>query len=109
MAGLDLITRLQNSTTTLTLSLSSWHGVAATRNGNEIFIHPGIPGKGNIFTDDISCPVKRPSPTRVLAHELGHAAGASDNGPGRLNNINIWENSVMFPIEGYRRTVYEGF
>jgi RHS repeat-associated protein len=30
----------------------------------------------------------------ILGHELGHAAGAEDNGPGKMNNINQNENPI---------------
>jgi hypothetical protein len=36
-----------------------------------------------------------PAPTSViLGHELGHAAGWKDDGPGNMNNVNHSENPI---------------
>ena len=46
--------------------------------------------------------------TRILAHELGHLTGTRDDGEGKMNNINEWENPIMTPIDGLERMKYEG-
>jgi hypothetical protein len=45
---------------------------------------------------------------RIFAHELGHAAmGNLDNGPGRMNNVNWNENTVMRQLGDFNdRTAY---
>ncbi len=45
---------------------------------------------------------------RILAHELGHAAGERDDGPDCMSNIKRWENPVMYPLDGMKRISYEG-
>jgi len=45
--------------------------------------------------------------TRSLAHELGHAAGADDDGVGKMNNVNTWENPIMRELGGWTRVSYE--
>ena len=42
--------------------------------------------------------IKYASTLRILAHELGHLAGVQDDGQGRMNNVNTWEN----PITAFR-------
>jgi len=41
--------------------------------------------------------------TRILAHELGHATGTEDDGIGGMNNINTWENPIMYELEYVKR------
>jgi hypothetical protein len=49
------------------------------------------------------------SAVRILAHELGHANGAGDDGPGGMNNVNENENEIMGALgERYKRTKYDG-
>ena len=36
-----------------------------------------------------------PTTFRVIAHELGHAAGAEDDGVGNMNNVNMNENPIV--------------
>ncbi len=43
---------------------------------------------------------------RILAHELGHAAGKKDGGVGKMSNVNRWENPIMRRLDGYSRTKY---
>jgi len=43
---------------------------------------------------------------RILAHELGHLTGTKDNGFLNMNNVNQYENPIMFPLEGFNRTGY---
>jgi hypothetical protein len=45
--------------------------------------------------------------TRVLGHELGHAAfGTKDDGPNKMNNVNQNENVIMNALGQPSRTVY---
>ena len=46
------------------------------------------------------------STIRILAHELGHQTGVLDDGPEKMNNINIWENPIMSEIDGKERVSY---
>ena len=49
------------------------------------------------------------SAERILAHELGHAYGAGDDGPGNMDNVNENENEIMGSMgEAYKRTKYDG-
>jgi len=49
------------------------------------------------------------SAERIMAHELGHAFGTGDEGPGSMDNINENENEIMSALgEKYRRTKYDG-
>ncbi|MBO0613078.1 RHS repeat protein [Thiothrix fructosivorans] len=43
---------------------------------------------------------------RIFTHELGHVAGASDNGAGEMNNVNAWENPIAKDFDSYIRTQY---
>jgi RHS repeat-associated protein len=42
----------------------------------------------------------------VLAHELGHARGWTDDGPGRMTNVNVNENRVRSDLGYPQRTTY---
>jgi RHS repeat-associated protein len=42
----------------------------------------------------------------VLAHELGHARGVRDDGPGAMNNVNAHENPVRRALGLPERTAY---
>ena len=53
-----------------------------------------------------TCGRIRASTTRILAHELGHLTGTLDDGPGKMNNVNKWENPIMKHINGCLRTKY---
>jgi len=49
------------------------------------------------------------SAERILAHELGHAYGTGDEGPGSLDNVNENENPIMEALgEQFKRTKYDG-
>ncbi|MBK6738660.1 MAG: hypothetical protein IPG64_12490 [Haliea sp.] len=42
----------------------------------------------------------------VLGHELGHAAGFHDDGPGQMNNVNANENPIRSALGESARTAY---
>ena len=42
----------------------------------------------------------------ALAHALGHVAVENDDGNGGMNNVNKYENPIMYPFEGYNRKKY---
>ena len=67
--------------------------------GNEVFINPNE--NRSIETTDGR---RTASIARVLAHELGHLAGAADD----ANNTNVikWENPVMTDVDKLIRTDY---
>ena len=49
------------------------------------------------------------SAERILAHELGHAIGTGDEGPGNMNNVNENENPIMEALgDQFKRTKYNG-
>ena len=82
------------------------HGKAGPRGpvyrlGNDVYVDPTL-----IYIMDTDCDHKPASTTRLLAHELGHLTGTRDDGPGQMNNVNKWENPIMYPIEKYNRTKY---
>ncbi len=66
-----------------------------------IYINPNADVK--MMTQD---GVRTISTTRMIAHELGHAAGALDDGKDSMNNVEMWENPVMTPIDGLIRNEY---
>ena len=71
------------------------------RQGNDVYVDPN----SNIsFQSD--CGTKKFSIPRILAHELGHLTGVRDDGLSKMNNVNAWENPIMYPLEGYNRTQY---
>jgi hypothetical protein len=44
---------------------------------------------------------------RAIAHELGHTLGTSDDGPGKMNNVNLDENPISTQLgEPYYRIRY---
>jgi RHS repeat-associated protein len=77
------------------------HGHPAYRQGNDVYIDPNF--QPIIDTD---CGKKVASTTRILAHELGHLTGTDDDGPDNMNNVNTWENPIMFLIDHFKRTKY---
>jgi len=69
--------------------------------------------KHTVFIDPnnaISVPTTRgmqPSPLEVtLGHELGHANGERDDGPGAMNNVNTNENPIRAGLGLPARTEY---
>ena len=70
--------------------------------GQDVYVDPNA----NINIPATDSGTRKFSTTRILAHELGHCTGTLDDGPNNMNNVNKWENSIMFPIEGYNRTRY---
>jgi RHS repeat-associated protein len=80
----------------------------AERRGNDVYLDP------DFHPLMVACDKTRkdfwfvqPSTTRMLAHELGHLTGIRDTGPGRMDNVNLLENPIMYPIEGYYRAFYD--
>jgi hypothetical protein len=65
----------------------------------------GLPPKGGpkVTTSKGDEPA---SDASMIAHELGHAAGYEDDGPGRMNNINANENPVRKELGEPERTKY---
>jgi hypothetical protein len=44
---------------------------------------------------------------RAIAHELGHTLGTDDDGPGKMNNVNLNENPISSELgELYYRVAY---
>jgi hypothetical protein len=44
---------------------------------------------------------------RAIAHELGHTLGTGDDGPGKMNNVNLNENPISTQLgEPYYRIRY---
>ncbi|MEN0059685.1 MAG: RHS repeat-associated core domain-containing protein [Bdellovibrio sp.] len=108
-AGAALVNQLESSSATYTLNAVSG-GPSSPGNA----FRPIVPGANGSVNVDM-CPnvgistnrgVQAASPLRILAHELGHLTGTRDNGPGRMNNVNRYENPIMTPIDGLIRTSY---
>jgi len=99
--GKELIERLENSCEKYTIHAYAGPHGPAYRNGNDVYIdpsyHPEI---------ETTVGIKNASTERILAHELGHFTGMKDDGPNSMNNVNGWENPIMYPTEGYNRTKY---
>jgi hypothetical protein len=99
--GRKLLKMLHDAPETYYIHGNSGKYGPAYQQGNDIYVDPSF--YPTINTD---AGPKSASTARITAHELGHLTGTGDDGPGRMNNVNTWENPIMFPIEGYRRTSY---
>jgi RHS repeat-associated protein len=82
-----------------------WHGSPKTLHVNCAMNDAGEVGGNNLFIDptwnpDIMTPFGlRPAALdRIIAHELGHTLGTSDNGPDRMNNVRLNENPVAIAL-----------
>ncbi len=76
-------------------------------NTHVVSIDPSL--KANIEFKDLNTgvtKVENPSTESVAAHELGHATGAKDDGPGKMNNVKQNENPVIKELEKKERTKY---
>jgi len=102
--GKELLDQLENAPGTDYLIIVTDKECTANTDyvGGTIVINPYF--IATIFTTEGYSYASR---TRVLAHELGHLTGTKDDGPNNMNNVNTWENPIMEPLEGYRRTKYE--
>lgn len=108
-AGAALVNQLESSSASFTLNAVSG-GPSSPGNA----FRPVVPGANGSVNVDV-CPnvgistnkgPQTATPLRILAHELGHLTGARDNGPGRMNNVNGYENPIMTPIDGLTRVSY---
>lgn len=108
-AGAALVNQLESSSAIYTLQVVSGGPLSPGTT-----FRPIVPGSnGSVHVDQ--CPnvnfdsnkgTQLATPLRILAHELGHLTGTRDNGPGRMNNVNGYENPIMTPIDGLIRTSY---
>jgi len=101
--GRKLLKQLHDSPETFLIHSGSGPHGPAYQLGKDVYIEPTF--HPIIQTDKGQKPA---TTTRILAHELGHLTGTGDDGPGRMNNINAWENPIMYPVEGFNRTSYSG-
>lgn len=69
----------------------------------EIIVVPSGGIYPSVTTTAGDIPISLPS---LIAHELGHAIGANDDGPGAMNNVNANENPVRDELGEPRRTKY---
>jgi uncharacterized protein RhaS with RHS repeats len=99
--GKKLLEYLENSDTVFKINRSWKRELVYRRSENSVYIDPNV--NPNIWTNQGYRPA---STTRILAHELGHAAGANDEGFQRMENVTTWENSIMGPLEGFSRYAY---
>lgn len=106
-AGASLINSLQSSSEVFTLNAVSGHPFSP---GTAIRV---LGAGGSVYVN--TCPdiqfqsgnsSVNATPTRILAHELGHLTGVRDVGPGRMNNVNAFENPIMLQLGGKKRTSY---
>jgi len=105
-AGRDLIDVLNKSPIVFKIyskdSPLAPFGAGSFARGNAVVVDPN--SAKQVATD---CGPKTASTARILAHELGHLAGLRDGpSPARMENVNGYENPIMFPVEGYNRTSY---
>ena len=99
--GRKLLKMLHDAPETYYIHGNSGSYGPAYQQGNDVYVNPSFHP-----TINTTAGTKAASTPRILAHELGHLTGTGDTGPGRMNNINTWENPIMSPIEGYSRTSY---
>jgi hypothetical protein len=94
--------QIQIDTTTCTRE----EGLLTDIQGGVTVINPFI--ESYIYTD---FGIQRASLTRILAHELGHLAGqreAKDKSDNlKMENVNRYENPIMYELELYNRTRYD--
>jgi hypothetical protein len=77
--------------------------------GGTIYFNPDDIQKIEIRNKDGSEGSVNASAERILAHELGHAFGTGDEGPGNLDNVNENENPITEALgEKFKRTKYDG-
>jgi hypothetical protein len=91
-----------------------WHGSPKTLHVNCDQNDSGEVGGSNFWVDpnrvvilnmDIG-PVAA-SLERIIGHELGHTLGTDDDGPGKMNNVNLNENPISTQLgEPYHRISY---
>ncbi len=76
-------------------------GKCKDRRGNTVYVDPcnrlKLPTTNGMQPTDLEI---------VLGHELGHARGQRDDGPGRMNNVNVNENPVRRDLGYPARTSY---
>jgi RHS repeat-associated protein len=99
--GRELLKKLHNDPQIYLIHGKAGQYGPAYQLGRDVFVDPCF--QPMIQTDK---GLKPASTTRILAHELGHLTGIKDDGPGRMNNVNTWENPIMHPLEGFYRTKY---
>ena len=79
-------------------------GESNFQQGNDVYVDPNADID---VPQENACSTRKFSTTRILAHELGHLTGTED-GPSdaAMENVNKWENPIMFPLERFNRTRY---
>lgn len=98
-AGAALIQQLDRSSTVYNLSIDSNNN--PHQQGNNVCVDPN----STIYINSDKG-IQAATLPRVLAHELGHLTGSKDDGLLNMNNVNRYENPIMFPLEGFNRTGY---
>ena len=66
---------------------------SAPHGGNDVYLDPTW--HPDILTN---LGIRPASLERIIAHELGHTLGASDDGPDRMNNVRLNENPVAIQL-----------
>jgi hypothetical protein len=91
-----------------------WHGSPKTLHINCDRNDAGEVGGSNLWIDPNYHPQLDmnigPAPASLewaIAHELGHTLGTRDDGPGKMNNVNLNENPISTQLgEPYYRIRY---
>ena len=75
---------------------------ACSSGGNTVYMDPN-----NGPTIPEATGLEPPALEIVLGHELGHATGTHDDGPGKMNNVNLNENPLRAELGYPLRTEYD--
>jgi hypothetical protein len=106
MVGGGILESLENSSTLYTIT-DIYSGISPARTFRDINTINVNPSFHPIMrTGGSSCGAAGASTAIILGHELGHLMGADDDGPGKMNNVNQYENPIGAELGLPPRTAY---